>query len=143
MWKMRRSVFPRRPATTRQQLQRQPAAASGAATPGSWGPLPFARWGLWGPPLCELMAPTLFREYLFPVAVGTRVSLGCQPGSSESASPLFHLIGPWVASRNSTIQIVPVPKIRDHSSFWHLDGVAIVKLAQRKKLLQVPEEEEP
>ena len=38
----------RRPVS-RQQLPRQPAAGSGATTPGSSGPFPFAHWGLWGP----------------------------------------------------------------------------------------------
>ena len=33
------------------KLPRQPAASSGAATPGSLGPLPFTHWGLWAPSL--------------------------------------------------------------------------------------------
>ena len=43
-----------------QQLPRQPAEVSGAATPGFLGPLPFAHWGLWGPtPFFAQMPPTL------------------------------------------------------------------------------------
>ena len=34
-----------------QQLPRHTAEVSGAATPGSLGPFPFARWGLWVPSL--------------------------------------------------------------------------------------------
>ena len=48
---MRRSICPICPSTTRQQLPRQPAAASGASTPGSSGPFPFTHWGLWVPSL--------------------------------------------------------------------------------------------
>ena len=32
-----------------QQLPRQPAEVSGAATPGFSGPFPSTRWGLWVP----------------------------------------------------------------------------------------------
>ena len=40
-----------RPPVSRQQLPRQSAAGSGATTPGSSGPFPFAHWGLWAPSL--------------------------------------------------------------------------------------------
>ena len=61
---MRRSIFPICPSTTRQQLPRQTAAASGAATPGSLDPFPFTHRSLWVPsPWCNTHA-------------GSRVPLG-------------------------------------------------------------------
>ena len=62
-----------------QQLPRQPAAASGAATPGFLGPLPFAHWGLWASSLvCNTHA-------------GSRIPLSVAVGSRSL----------WVASRGS------------------------------------------
>ena len=57
-----------RPPISRKQLPRHAAEASGAATPGSLGPLPFAHFGLWPPPFCAV--PTLVREYLFAWQLG-------------------------------------------------------------------------
>ena len=48
--KVGRTIFPSRPSTIRKQLPRQPAEASGAATPGN----------VVHRSLCAVMKPTLF-----------------------------------------------------------------------------------
>ena len=100
------------------------------------GPPPL-RTGVFGaPPLGAI--PTLFREYLF-VAVWASVSLGCQPGSYESApffawsvlgSPPFstvhHCTGqvatdpqsPKGGSQRACPQGVPTPRLLGVSQRW-------------------------
>ena len=56
-----------RPPISYQRLPRQPAATSGAATPGFLGHFPFTHWGFGAPPLGAI--PTVVREYLIYVAV--------------------------------------------------------------------------
>ena len=65
-----------RPNVSHLRLPRQLASANGATTPGFSGPFPSQ---------CVLLQPTLIREYLFVCGSWVAFSLGCQPGSSESA----------------------------------------------------------
>ena len=93
---MCRSIFPRRPSTTCQQLPRQPAAANGDAR--VLGPLPHRHWGLWASsPLC---AQATHADLRAPLS-GDEWQLGSclfrMPARGPSR-PLRHLVGFRVAA---------------------------------------------
>ena len=80
-----------RPPMSRQQLPRQTAAGSGAATPGSSGPFPFTHWGLW----CLLLGAEPALVHLSSWQSG-RFLFG-MPARGPSR-PLPRLASSWVAA---------------------------------------------
>ena len=81
--KVGRTIFPSRPSTTRKKLPRQPAEASGAATLGFLGPFPSYTGTT---PFIAQMPPHAVSRVPPFCGSWAAFSLGCQPGSFESAS---------------------------------------------------------
>ena len=106
------------------------------------GSLPLVHWGSLGPfPSCALMPPTLFREFLFSVAVGPLSLWVASPGSSESEpcvtmsvfeSPPLQLVPPLPSDRRP---LTRSPRREVVSGPAHTRGAHSTASGRRKEVL--------